>query len=307
MISRRSFLKISGGVGLGALAAGGYALGTVTTSALKLQRVDVTIPTLPTVFDGYTIGFVSDMHLGYYVPTDIIAASADLLRPHRCDLVALGGDYIWHPDEDKIWERRNTDFRGVSHAEVPKKVFARIADIYAALNPRDGVIAVRGNHDMWIAPRLCLEAFSARGITVLDNGVREIVRGDARIYFVGVADLWTGSPHFTLLPERGQGVTTILLAHNPDYVAESLGRDDRRFELALCGHTHGGQVRLPFGGVVFDNVADKRFVSGLVQVGPQQVFTSTGIGVVEIPVRINCPPEAVVVTLRANGSPPDAA
>jgi predicted MPP superfamily phosphohydrolase len=56
---------------------------------------------------------------------------------------------------------------------------------------------------------------------------------------------------------------------------------------------------LPFGGVVFDNIADKRFVSGLVAVGGQAVYTSNGIGVVEIPLRVNCPPEVTVLTLRA--------
>lgn len=299
ILSRRRFLTSCAVGALGAAASGAYAINAETTGALELQRVDVPLATLPRAFDGYTIGFVSDMHLGYYVPTELIALAADRLREERCDLIALGGDYIWHPDDEKVWKKGNGDFKGLAHSEVPEAVFDRIADIYAALQPPDGVVAVLGNHDMWIAPDVCMRSLSARGVTVLENRAIEIRRGEARLDLAGVADLWTGFPRFPDLPPKDINRTRILLAHNPDYVSESLGRTDRSFDLALCGHTHGGQIRLPFGAVVFDNVADKRFVSGLVAVGGQAVYTSNGIGVVEIPLRINCPPEVTVLTLRA--------
>lgn len=298
ILSRRRFLTSCALGALGA-AAGGYAVSADTTSALELKRIEVPLPALDRAFDGYTIGFVTDMHLGYYVPTELVALSAERLRAERCDLIALGGDYIWHPDDEKIWEKRNTDLRGVPRTEIPQVVFDQIADLYAALQTPDGVVAVLGNHDMWIAPQVCLRSFAARGVVVLENRAIELRRGEARLDLAGVADLWTGFPRFPDLPPTGDQRARILLAHNPDYVAESLGRPDRPFDLALCGHTHGGQVRLPFGGVVFDNIADKRFVSGLVQVSTQTVYTSNGIGVVEIPIRVNCPPEVTVITLRA--------
>ena len=299
MISRRRFIQLSALAGFGVATASGYALGATTTAALELRHITVPLRNLPPAFDGYTIGFVSDMHLGYYVPTELIASSADLLRAERCDLIALGGDYIWHPDEGKVWPRSNHDLRGVAHGDLPDHAFTRLADIYSALRPPDGVIGVLGNHDMWIAPRRCREIFAAHAITIVENRAVTIVRGKSEVRVGGVADLWTGYPRFPFTDIDSSKGPSVLLAHNPDYVAESLGRADRPFDLALCGHTHGGQIRLPFGGVIFDNVADKRFVSGLVKVGHQSVFTTNGIGVVEIPLRINCPPEAVVITLRS--------
>jgi len=299
ILSRRRFLTSCAVGAVGIAASGAYAAKAETTGALEFHRVEIPLRSLPRAFDGYTIGFVSDMHLGYYVPTELVALAAEKLRAERCDLIALGGDYIWHPDDDRIWEKRNRDLRGLPRSEIPAAVFERIADIYTALRPPDGVVAVLGNHDMWVAPAVCTRAFAARGIEVLENRAVEIRRGEARLDLAGVADLWTGFPRFPGIPPQDAHRARILLAHNPDYVSESLGRADRSFDLALCGHTHGGQIRLPFGGIVFDNVADKRFVSGLVSVGAQTVYTSNGIGVVEIPIRVNCPPEVTALTLRS--------
>lgn len=298
MTTRRTFLKALGLGGLGAAGAGAFGFAAETTDTIVVNHVAIPVSTLPAAFDGYTIGFVSDMHLGYYVSTELIARSADLLREARCDLIALGGDYIWLPDDDKIWPKTNTDFRTTPHSEMPARVFSRIADIYASLNPPDGVVAVLGNHDGWIDPSACLAAFAARQITVLENRTVEIRRGEELLTIGGVADLWTGFPALPRIRPKSAVAAAVLLAHNPDFIAELLQKGPAPFDLALAGHTHGGQIRLPFVGAVFDNVDDKRFVSGLAPVAGGAVYTSNGLGVVEIPLRINCPPEVTVVRLE---------
>jgi predicted MPP superfamily phosphohydrolase len=214
----------------------------------------------------------------------------------------LGGDYIWHPDEAKIWAKTNADFHAFTHSEVPAAVFERVAQIFTGRPPADGVVAVLGNHDGWIDPAACRQIFSRRGIEVLENRSHTIRRGDATLDVIGVADLWTGFPQIPPGAPRSPRHATVLVSHNPDFVSERLSEPGFAASLAVCGHTHGGQIRLPFGGVIFDNVDDKRFVSGLVHVGETAVFTSKGVGVVEIPLRVNCPPDVARLVLRRHTS-----
>jgi len=300
-MKRRAFLAATGltGLAIGASIMGGV---TTTTTALELLDIEVPVPDLPAEFDGYTIGLVADTHLGHFVSTELVAYAAERLHGARCDLLALAGDYIWHPDDEKIWPRTNSDFRGLTHTEVPVAVFERIAEIFTQHSPTDGVVAVLGNHDGWIDPAACRQIFSRRGIEVIENRSTVIRRGDAALQVAGVADLWTGFPALPHLPPRSPRSATVLVSHNPDYVAERLQDAQFSATLALCGHTHGGQIRLPLGGIVFDNVDDKRFVNGLVRAGDTFVYTTKGVGVVEIPLRLNCPPDVSRLILRRSNS-----
>ena len=89
------------------------------------------------------------------------------------------------------------------------------------------------------------------------------------------------------------------MSHNPDYISRLLEiQPEYHFDLALCGHTHGGQIRLPGMGAVMSQIQDPRFVAGLVNINGKQVYTSRGLGVVGLPFRYDCPPEVTVFTLK---------
>ena len=113
---------------------------------------------------------------------------------------------------------------------------------------------------------------------------------------IGTDDYWTGIPRFAAAPKR-ESENRVLISHNPDYVSFLLENTACEFDLALSGHTHGGQIKLPIIGALGYNVTDARFGEGLVHHKRGEVFTTRGLGVVEIPVRINCPPEVSILTL----------
>jgi predicted MPP superfamily phosphohydrolase len=151
------------------------------------------------------------------------------------------------------------------------------------------VFAVLGNHD---DDREVPRALAARGIAVLkDARTRVVIRGDA-LELVGIG-FWTRRVvALTRLLEGASGAT-ILLAHDPrrfyDAAALNIG-------VVLSGHTHGGQVVLPGVGAPVRS----RFpiLHGTARRHNTSLFVSRGVGTVYLPVRINCPPEVAVVTLR---------
>ena len=122
-------------------------------------------------------------------------------------------------------------------------------------------------------------------------------RGGAGLWVAGVDDLWEGSPDLAAaLAGVPEAVPRILLCHNPDY-AEQM-QHTPRVDLMLCGHTHGGQVKIPFGPRPRLPIRHRRYAAGLVEGPCCQVYTSCGLGMVGVPIRFNCRPELAIVTLR---------
>ena len=300
MISRRSFLKL--GVAGFALGYGAYALQDLDTDNIQIDRVDIISPTLPKSFDGYRIGFLTDLHLGGWVPHELIERAVALVNDAGVDLLLLGGDYIWVPDSFSpvgLDTLRNKRFLSKEPNAMAHEIFRDVAQMLRLAKADDGKFAVLGNHDRWSSGDAYLEQFPKEDISLLQNSVGIIRRGPDQLRIIGTEDLWTGVPH---LPRMGEPETRefrILLTHNPDYASYTLDRTPFHFDLALSGHTHGGQVKLPLVGTFHYNVEDLRFREGLVHYKRSQVYTSRGIGVVEFPFRINCPPEVTVLTLRS--------
>ena len=170
----------------------------------------------------------------------------------------------------------------------------------AGLRAPHGVAAVLGNHDHWESAPLLREAFAAHGISEWCNAGRWIERGGERVWFCGADDLWEGQPD---LPRALEGVgaddCAVLLAHNPDF-AERFR--DRRVRLMLSGHTHGGQVRLPyFGAPIIPSIHGRKYEMGLVNGPVCPVYVTRGVGVIFPPVRFRCPPEVALLRLRRAG------
>jgi predicted MPP superfamily phosphohydrolase len=126
-----------------------------------------------------------------------------------------------------------------------------------------------------------------------------VTRENESLDILGVDDFLTGFP-IKPPPRRGPIAThtRILVSHNPDYVATLLKDDTHSFDIALCGHTHGGQVRIPGLTNTIIPVQDPRFLSGLTSLNGPYVYTSRGLGVVGLPFRFNCPPEITIIDLK---------
>jgi len=270
-ISRRSVLQGLAAMGVGT-ATGAFAHGFLyERHHIEVTRETLDFPGLSPALQGLRIGFISDIHRSQTVPHELIDTAVRLLLAEQPDLIVLGGDYV-------TWGDR----RYVHPA----------AEALAPLTAPHGVFAVLGNHD---DDRDMPAALAARGFTVLrDQRTQLMIKGE-KLELAGVR-YWTRKPAEVAYVLRGASPNLVLLAHTPSRLIEaaSLG-----VPLVLSGHTHGGQIVLPGVGAV----AAREFplIAGSGRRDHTSAFVTRGIGTVYVPVRLNCPPEVAILTLKAGG------
>ncbi len=302
-LTRRNFLTFSA-LGLGATgAAAAFGVSNdFNYQSFIVERPILFVPNLPTHFDGYRIAFLADVHLGRFLPSEVVLDAIKALQAEKPDMLLLGGDYIWLPDRspiDKLFPVRNNEFKDAYGPSGAQAIFERFADLVQAMDVPDGIFAVLGNHENWTGPHFCRRSFETRGIRLLDNDVATVWRGNQFLRLFGVADYWTAIPKLIDVGERKPGYEVrILLAHNPDYLSELLRRGTADFDCSIHGHTHGGQVCLPLIGALYYNIEDLRFAAGVVPSPNILSYVSRGLGMVEVPFRLNCPPEVTLLELR---------
>ncbi len=308
MISRRSFITRAVAAGAASLGAGllyrDIAASTISGS-ITLEQRTVSFPNLPESFHGYKIGFLTDIHLGLFLPPSWIEEALTILQEQQPDILVLGGDYILLED-NPLWSLvglvRNTSYLSMSSKATAAAIYREVSDIVSRYSFRDGTLAVAGNHDHWNYSPLFQQIFSeAPAIQLLINREVSVTKGGDTISFYGADDFLTGTPT-DLPPRQSSGpnaAVRVLISHNPDYVSALLRDSAAHFDLALCGHTHGGQIRVPGLGPLAVQIRDPRFSAGLVATGnpSQYVYTSRGLGTVGVPFRVSCPPEVTVLTL----------
>jgi predicted MPP superfamily phosphohydrolase len=267
-VSRRAVLKAAAIAGLGA-GTGVAAYGAFfERHALALTTADLPVSGLQPSLDGLRIAFLTDLHHGVFVPPADIQRATALAMQTRPDLIVLGGDYVTSAD---------------------RTFMEPVAELLSDLRAPHGVFAVLGNHD---DDRDMPAALSRRGIAVLkDQRTALTVRGE-RLDLAGVR-YWTKRPADIARVLKGAGETVLMLAHDPRRLTEAAAYD---VGAVLAGHTHGGQIILPGIGALAARKFPVPF--GLANRGNTSMFVSRGIGTVMVPVRLNCPPEVAVVTLR---------
>jgi hypothetical protein len=257
---------------------------------LRLRRYTVPITGLPGWADALRIVHLSDTHLGTRVPPDHIARAVDMACSLKPDLIVLTGDYVEH-----------------NPAQIDAAIGLFAPCITAA---RLGVAAVLGNHDWYADGPRTARALRAEGVLVLDNartfltahGRFEPVESPGCVCLAGLGDLWQDAVRpGVALGGVGPSTPRIVLSHNPD-AAELPDVRAERVDLMLSGHTHGGQVRVPLlGEPVVPSEYGTRYAGGLCRAGGVAggvpVVVSRGVGMSGLPVRVNCPPEVVEVTL----------
>jgi predicted MPP superfamily phosphohydrolase len=185
------------------------------------------------------------------------------------DLVVLGGDYVTWGDRSFV---------------------APSAEALSGLSAPHGVFAILGNHD---DDHDMPAALIAKGVQVLKDARTRLEIKHESLELVGIR-FWTRRASDISSVIRGAKGTTVLLAHDPRRLNEAAALG---IPLVLSGHTHGGQVVLPGIGAI----AAQKFpvVAGIARRGQTTIFVSRGLGTVYVPVRINCPPEVAILTLRA--------
>lgn len=229
-----------------------------------------------------TIAHLTDFHVEDEADLGRVRRALALVRDRKPDLVAITGDFF-------------TDHLVLEPGY--REVLRELADIAPTY-------AIGGNHDggLWSRRRGGYEStreleglLSSAGIRFLENDLDTLILRGRRVAIYGAGDLWAGNCPATGRDLFGPDSSTlrILLAHNPDSRTRFL---DSPWDILLAGHTHGGQLDLPFVGTPFAPVDDKRRVHGLFQEGDRFLEVSSGVGNLH-GVRFNARPEVVFLRM----------
>jgi len=227
------------------------------------------------------IAVLADLHVGApHMSLHKLQEIVERTNAEAADLVVLLGDLVIH---------------GVLGGRFiePEPITEVLKNLWAPC----GVIAVLGNHDWWYNGERVGKALQQAGIHVLENDVMRIDREGQSFWLAGLADLWTRKPDIeaTLRRIPLDRNPIIMLTHNPDVFPDI----PARVSLTLAGHTHGGQVNLPFiGRPIVPSQFGQRYAIGHITEQGRHLFVSGGIGTSIIPMRFRVPPEIVILTIR---------
>ena len=283
-LTRRSFVKLGASV-----AATAVAVDSLVLEPNDPKLVELTLPMkrLPAAWDGVRIAQLSDFHYDdtfSAVPLRKAVAVINRLQP---DLVLLTGDFVTVP-------------AFVSDKRPGARAIDPCAELLAELKSKLGSFACLGNHDVATDPARVVGVLQGRKIQLLRNAAEPLERNGKRLWLAGVDDVLEGSADLDVtLQKIPSDEPVVLMAHEPDFATHVAKHS---VDLQLSGHSHGGQVRIPFfGAPVLPQLAQK-FPKGLYHIGGLTLYTNVGIGTVVLPVRFDCPPEIALFTLKAVNS-----
>src|SRR3990172_4500652 len=271
---RRGLTVVTGAIAFGAVSE------FYGKETFDKTDIDIPIKNLPESFDGYSIGFLSDIHSGSFMSEERMRRYAESLNGLGAEMIVITGDFV-NSSLDEVYPFR---------------------DAFRILSATDGVYGVLGNHDYYTrrVGDVAREIENA-GIQLLRNDSVTIGRRGDEIKLVGVEDTGsydTAMGYFNATTDHGRrGLARILLCHRPYFFK---GAAQTGYGLVLSGHTHGGQVVL--GELGKDVLAPARiaspYVAGLYTHRDSRMYVSRGIGTVGVPFRFNCPPEITRIVLR---------
>ncbi len=252
---------------------------------VRVNRYRIPIPNLPPQFHGFTIVHLTDLHYGL-VSKPFVHDVVNTANALKGDVIVCTGDFVHH---------RNTD-----------REINGVWPVLSQLRARSGVYSVLGNHDHWASADHSFDWLQRTGQN-LRHKTRSFQREGKRLWIAGGGDLWSDHRGFDhILRNVPREDCRIVLAHNPDSADTNFSG---RIDLMICGHTHGGQVYIPFYGTPpFMPVRNKNYNFGLkTSKKGLPLFISRGVGWGDFPIRLNCPPEIAVLELvRSRGKPQKA-
>lgn len=243
---------------------------------IDLNYIELKLPNLASAFNGYRIVQISDIHIDKRTKTRYLNHIFRLVNQQKPDLIAITGDFV---------TRRQIRFIYKLEATLGK------------LNASDKVVGVLGNHDYWTDAKKIIQVLEKNNVLNLDNKVYTLKRGNSILNIAGVDDVWVGKDRLDLvlqqLPSQG---AAILLAHEPDFADTSALTN--RFDLQLSGHSHAGQIRLPFLEPPLLPGLGQKYYAGLYKIGKMFQYTNRGVGTTKLHLRFGSRPEITVFILN---------
>jgi predicted MPP superfamily phosphohydrolase len=271
-------LLICGAPGLGAYV---YC---IEPTWLKVRRLTLRIHQLPSSLDGLRIVQLSDLHMGSTIPSWFLQKVVKTTQTLAPDLIVLTGDYV-HTHPDNVTE---------------------LTTLLRQLHAPTGVFAVLGNHDYGVnyagdsgisgVETLVISALEQAGVTVLRNQWLPIGRGQHPLALVGLDEFWSGRTRLAPFQTVPTTMPRLVLSHNPDVIPFL---PENSFDVLLCGHTHGGQIRIPPFRPPITATRNRQYWGGLFSLGRGQAYISNGIGYTWR-ARFATRPECVCITLAGS-------
>jgi uncharacterized protein len=254
----------------------------IEPNMLLVNRVNLKIPNWPESRRGYKILFIGDLHTGSpFNHENKVKSLVKLANKENVDIVLSAGDYVI--------------CRVVEGKFIPTKITAKIL---SEIKSKQGFITVLGNHDWWKDGFRTKKELEENGFIVLENEAVNIAnKNEKPIWITGLAD---NNERIVDIKKTLKQVKpeepVIMLTHEPDIFPQL----PNLVSLTLAGHTHGGQIRLPFiGGIFTASIYGNKYAKGYIAENSKQMFVTSGIGTSILPVRFLCPPEIVVLTLNS--------
>jgi uncharacterized protein len=240
-----------------------------------ISETDVFIRNLPERFENFRITQLTDIHHSRILGVEEVRGVVALAQQTKPDMFVLTGDYT-------------TSYR---------RFIEPCAEALSPLNAPEGVWAVLGNHDHYTDPELTTRALERHQIAVMNNVHTTLRRGPDSLQLSGVDDwTWNAVDWTRAFSGLNAETPTILLSHQPNVLDFE---QTQKASLILSGHTHGGQLRLPFvGAPARFATRDLKYDRGLFRRGETQLYVSSGTGVIGLPLRLGVRPEIAVLRLK---------
>jgi predicted MPP superfamily phosphohydrolase len=251
-------------------------------NGFAVETVHLRLKRLPRVFSGFRVAQISDIHMGGWMNRDRLQHVADLIIAQKPDVLMITGDFL----------------KGRSFTETAKQGISDMIEILSPLASSIPTFAVLGNHDYWTNPEAIREMLRSCGITDLTNTVFAVTREDENLFLCGIDDIRHGNVRLDdVIAQLEEDSAAILLVHEPDFADTSAATG--KFDLQISGHTHGGQIVIPFYGPPVLPPSGRKYPSGLYKVGTMFQYTNRGVGTDTVSIRLNCPPEITLFVLAS--------
>lgn len=277
-LTRRQFLRGLAATPLVAVSAASAYATLIEPYSYLVTETDIFIKDLPGRFEGFRVTQLTDVHHSRIFGIAEVRRVVSLAQQTKPDMFVLTGDYT-------------TTYR---------RYIEPCAEALSPLSAPEGVWAVLGNHDHYTDPELTTQALERNHIPVLNNKNTILRRGPDVIQLSGIDDwTWNGTDWIKAFNGLNDKRPTILLSHQPGVLEFN---ETQNVSLILSGHTHGGQIKLPWlGPLARFATKDLRYAQGLFRYGDVQLYVSSGTGVIGLPIRLGVRPEIAVLRLKRAG------
>jgi predicted MPP superfamily phosphohydrolase len=267
-LTRRNFMKSLGvgalaGVGTGALAQDCSDWLSLEHTELKLARWNA---------EGFKVGLIADFHMNSPAERDRAQKAVAMTVAEKPDLIVIAGDFVNKSDR-KTLDNIPVALQPISDGSIP-------------------CVAVMGNHDYWCQhPALIVETVNRCKVKMLKNEMFEL----QGVSVAGLDDAFEGLESYEFFPENRVSCSCLAVLHEPDYVVDM----PTHVSLQVSGHTHGGQICLPFGVPLHTPVKGRNYVSGFFPDANVPLYVTRGVGTSGVNYRLFCRPEVSILTLRS--------